>query len=210
MVRPMLEPLPFGTQSQGHHHSPQTSIQSWSVNIISNQWSRQWTQHPKTRGKRLSRQSVHDSGAFSTPTLELNLARWTLRGCSERKNLYHGNWIGANPPDYGHIHNRKYTYNRKSLLAYKDGFVVEDRKPRQEHLKVYGCKALFAITTETKPSSTLQSITREIEDLMLKAYRKKFKWTKFSSCHSWFNSTSLIQKDSVENASTDDSWEQGF
>jgi Reverse transcriptase (RNA-dependent DNA polymerase) len=57
-----------------------------------------------------------------------------------------------------YLHNRtpKYTYNWKSPydrfhthLAYRDGIVVEDRKPQQEHLKVYGCKA-FAMTTEAK------------------------------------------------------------
>jgi hypothetical protein len=75
--------------------------------------------------------------------------------------------IGANLPEKlwpeisraaVYLHNRtpKYTYNWKSPydrfhthLAYRDGVVVVDRKPRQEHLKVFGCKA-FAMTTEAK------------------------------------------------------------
>jgi len=57
-----------------------------------------------------------------------------------------------------YLHNRtpKYTYNWKSPydqfhthIAHRDGIVIEDRKPQQAHLKVYGCKA-FAVTTEAK------------------------------------------------------------
>ena len=43
---------------------------------------------------------------------------------------------------------QKYTYNWRSLygrfhthIAHRDGVVVEDRKPQQAYLNVYGCKA---------------------------------------------------------------------
>lgn len=57
-----------------------------------------------------------------------------------------------------YLHNRlpRYTYNWKSpydrfytYLAHRDGVVVRDRKPRQGHLRVYGCKA-FAMTSKAK------------------------------------------------------------
>ena len=50
----------------------------------------------------------------------------------------------------------RYTYNWKSpyerfhtYLAYRDGVVVEHRKPRLAHLRVYGCKA-YALTAEAQ------------------------------------------------------------
>ena len=73
--------------------------------------------------------------------------------------------IGANLPEdlwpeisraATYLHNRtpKYTYNWKSPydrfhthIAHRDGVVVEDRKPQQAHLKVYGCKA-FVMTRD--------------------------------------------------------------
>lgn len=60
-----------------------------------------------------------------------------------------------------YLHNRTptYTYNWKSPydrfhthVAHRDGVVVEDRKPQQAHLKVYGCKA-FAMTTDAPTKS---------------------------------------------------------
>lgn len=75
--------------------------------------------------------------------------------------------IGANLPAHlwseisraaTYLHNRtpKYTYNWKSPydrfhthVAHRDGVVVEDRKPQQAHLKVYGCKA-FAMTSDAQ------------------------------------------------------------
>jgi hypothetical protein len=58
-----------------------------------------------------------------------------------------------------------YNYNWKTpyerfhtYLAYRDGVVVDHKKPQQAHLKVYGCKA-FALTTETlKKSNRLQRL----------------------------------------------------
>jgi hypothetical protein len=60
-----------------------------------------------------------------------------------------------------YLYNRtpKYTYNWKSPydrfythVAHRDGVVVEDCKPQQAHLKVYGCKA-FAMTTDALTKS---------------------------------------------------------
>ena len=84
--------------------------------------------------------------------------------------------IGANLPAHLwseisraaiYLHNRtpKYTYNWKSPydrfhthIAHKDGVVVEDRKPQQAHLKVYGCKA-FAMTSDAqKKAKRLQRL----------------------------------------------------
>jgi hypothetical protein len=66
-----------------------------------------------------------------------------------------------------YLHNRKpkYTYNWKSPydrfhthLAYRDGVVVEDRKPQQAHLKVYGCKAFVMITDAMKKAKRVQRL----------------------------------------------------
>jgi hypothetical protein len=66
-----------------------------------------------------------------------------------------------------YLHNRKpkYTYNWKSPydrfhthLAYRDGVVVEDRKPQQAHLKVYGCKAFVMTTDAMKKAKRLQRL----------------------------------------------------
>ena len=55
-----------------------------------------------------------------------------------------------------YLHNRtpRYIYNWKSpyerfhtYLAFRDGIVVESRKPQQAHLKAYGCKA-YALTKD--------------------------------------------------------------
>ena len=84
--------------------------------------------------------------------------------------------IGANLPAHllpeisraaTYLQNRtpKYTYNWKSPydrfhthIAHRDGVVVEDRKPEQAHLKVYGCKA-FAMTSDAqKKAKRLQRL----------------------------------------------------
>ena len=66
-----------------------------------------------------------------------------------------------------YLHNRtpRYTYNWKApfdrfhtYLAFRDGVVVDHRKPQAAHLKVYGCKA-YALTTETlKKTNRLQRL----------------------------------------------------
>jgi hypothetical protein len=84
--------------------------------------------------------------------------------------------IGANLPDElwpevsraaVYLHNRKpkYTYNWKTPydrfhthLAYRDGVVVEDRKPQQAHLKVYGCKAFVMTIDAMKKANRLQRL----------------------------------------------------
>jgi Reverse transcriptase (RNA-dependent DNA polymerase)/GAG-pre-integrase domain len=57
-----------------------------------------------------------------------------------------------------YLHNRtpRYIYNWKSpyerfhtYLAFRDGIVVEHRKPQQAHLRVYGCKA-YTLTAEAQ------------------------------------------------------------
>jgi hypothetical protein len=60
-----------------------------------------------------------------------------------------------------YLYNRtpKYIYNWMSpyerfftFLSYRDGLVVKDRKPSQQHLKAYGCKA-FAMTSNAQLKS---------------------------------------------------------
>ena len=49
-----------------------------------------------------------------------------------------------------YIYNWKSPYERfHTYLAFRDGIVVEHRKPQQAHLKVYGCKA-YVLTAETQ------------------------------------------------------------
>ncbi|RYC78724.1 hypothetical protein BFJ63_vAg18401 [Fusarium oxysporum f. sp. narcissi] len=49
-----------------------------------------------------------------------------------------------------YTHNWRTPYDKfHTFLAHRDGIVVEDRKPYQAHLRVYGCKA-FAMTREAK------------------------------------------------------------
>lgn len=66
-----------------------------------------------------------------------------------------------------YLYNRtpKYLYNWKSpyerfhtFLAHRDGIVVEDRKPRLDHLRVYGCKC-FAMTKDAlRKANKLQKL----------------------------------------------------
>jgi hypothetical protein len=49
-----------------------------------------------------------------------------------------------------YMHNWRTPYDRfHTYLAHRDGIVVEDRKPYQAHLRVYGCKA-YAMTQEAQ------------------------------------------------------------
>jgi len=49
-----------------------------------------------------------------------------------------------------YTHNWRTPYDKfHTFLAHRDGIVVENRKPYQAHLRVYGCKA-FAMTREAK------------------------------------------------------------
>jgi GAG-pre-integrase domain len=66
-----------------------------------------------------------------------------------------------------YLHNRtpRYMYNWKTpydrfhtYLAFRDGVVIDHKKPQVAHLKVYGCKA-YALTTETlKKANRLQRL----------------------------------------------------